>query len=48
MIEELTSYDRTTALHSVNLTDTFIKTKDKEFMKYYDRFKDANELGYEK
>ena len=42
MIEELTSYDRTTALHSVNLTDTFLKTKDKEFMKYYDRFKDAN------
>ena len=42
IIEELTSYDRTTALHSVNLTDTFIKTKDKEFMKYYDRFKDAN------
>jgi len=42
MIEELTSYDRTTALHSVNLTDTLIKIKDKEFMKYYDRFKDAN------
>lgn len=44
MIEELTSYDRTTALHSVNLTDTFIKTKDKEFMKYYEKFKDANPL----
>ena len=42
MIEELTSYDRTTALHSVNLTDTFIKTKDKEFMKYYEKFKNAN------
>ena len=44
MIEELTSYDRTTALHSVNLIDTFIKTKDKEFMKYYEKFKDANGL----
>ena len=42
MLEELTSYDRTTALHSINLTDTLIKIKDKEFMKYYDRFKDAN------
>ena len=42
-LEELTSYDRTTALHSINLTDTLIKIKDKEFMKYYDRFKDANE-----
>lgn len=42
MIEELTSYDRTTALHSINLTDTLIKIKDKEFMKYYEKFKDAN------
>ena len=46
MLEELTSYDRTTALHSINLTDTLIKIIDKEFMKYYDRFKDTNEWGY--
>ena len=39
--EELTSFDRTTALHSINLTDTLIKIKDKEFMKYYEKFKDA-------
>ena len=42
IIEELTSYDRTTALHSVKLTDNLINIKDKEFMKYYNRFKDAN------
>ena len=42
MEKELTKYDRTTAIHSVNLTDTFIKNKDKEFMQYYEKFKDAN------
>ena len=46
MEKELTKYDRTTAIHSIAVVTDFLNSKDKEFILYYDKFKDANEWGY--
>ena len=41
MEKELTKYDRTTAIHSIAVVTDFLNSKDKEFMSYYDKYKDA-------
>ena len=42
MEKELTKYDRTTAIHSIAVVTDYLNSKDKEFMQYYEKFKDAN------
>ena len=39
-LKELTSYDRTTAIHSIAVVTDFLNSKDKEFMQYYDKYKE--------
>ena len=40
MEKELTKYDRTTAIHSIAVVTDFLKSKDKEFILYYDKYKE--------
>ena len=39
-LKKLTSYDRTTAIHSIAVVTDFLNSKDKEFMQYYDKYKE--------
>ena len=40
MEKELTKYDRTTAIHSIAVVTDFLNSKDKEFILYYDKYKE--------
>ena len=40
MEKELTKYDRTTAIHSIAVVTDFLNSKDKEFMQYYNKYKE--------
>jgi len=40
MEKELTKYDRTTTIHSVDVVTTLLNFKDKEFILYYDKYKE--------
>ena len=40
MEKELTKYDRTTAIHSIAVVTDFLNSKDKEFIQYYDKYKE--------
>ena len=40
MEKELTKYDRTTTIHSISVVTDFLNSKDKEFMQYYDKYKE--------
>jgi len=40
MEKELTKYDRTTAIHSIAVVTDFLNFRDKEFMPYYNKYKE--------
>ena len=40
MEKELTKYDRTTTMHSVDVVTALLNFKDKEFILYYDKYKE--------